>query len=260
MSEIGTFTDPYEVRLACRENRIDFFPSLAVSGYLCVNLVTMDADYADDFAEFCRRNPRPCPLLGTTAPGQTDAPEFGRDIDLRTDLRSYDVYREGRKVATRQEVGDLFTDRSVSFLIGSSVSFDGLLEERGYPPGFGPCIYLTSMECEPVGRYHGRTAVTMRSYAPAAADAAAELTSHFPKCHGGPIGRNNPAELGIDDEEDHLLPPPQDHGVPTGHDKLYWACGVTPSIVAREAKLPLMMVHTPGNAMVTDVRTESLYE
>jgi len=252
-----SFNSSYEVRLACREDRLDYFPSLALAGYLCVNLVMMDREYADQFQEFCAANPVPCPLLGVIPAGKFEAPEMGRDIDLRTDLRSYDVLIDGVNTGSRNDVVDLFNDRTVSFLIGSSVSLDGLLVEKGYRPSFGPCIYLTSVACKPVERYSGNMAVTMRSYEPAIADTVAEYTSHFPKCHGQPIGRNNPAALGIIDEHKQHLPFPG--WVPAGHDKLYWGCGITPSIVAQNAKLPLMIVHTPGNALITDIRTEELY-
>ena len=90
----------------------------------------------------------------------------------------------------------------VSFLIGSSVSFAGLVEEKGFKASYGPCIYVTSVACAAVGRFRGKLAVTMRSYPPAVADKVAEFTGHFPRCHGGPIGRNNPGELGIVDEEE----------------------------------------------------------
>lgn len=253
-----TYKTPYDVRMACRHDRIDFFPSLASSGYLCVNLVMMDQEFAPEFEQFCRTNPRPCPLLGVIAAGVTSAPEFGKDIDLRTDLRSYDVLKNGVNTGSRTNVVDLFSERTVSFLIGSSVSFDGLLIENGFKASYGPCIYITGQDCIPVGRFRGKMAVTMRSYEPATADRVAKFTAHFPRCHGGPIGRNNPAELGILDERRQHLPFPG--WVPAGHDKLYWACGITPSIVAQQAKLPLMIVHTPGNAMVTDIPTQSLSE
>lgn len=255
---ISPFASPREVRLACRENRIDFFPSLALPGYLCVNLVMMDRRFADEFEAFCRANPAPCPLLATIAAGQFDAPEFGAEIDLRTDLRSYDVIRDGVNLGSRSDVLELCNDSTASFLIGSSVSFDGLLVEKGFPPSFGPCIYLTNQKCRPVGRFAGSMAVTMRSYEPGIADHVAEFTSHFPRCHGRPIGRDIPAALGILDERRQYLPYPG--WVPEGHVKLYWGCGITPSIVAQQAKLPLMIVHTPGNAMITDIKVESLYE
>jgi len=256
MNAAATYSSPRDVRIACRENRIDFFPSLAIAGYLCVNLVMMDVAFADEFEAFCRANPVPCPLLGVIPAGRFDAPEFGEDIDLRTDLRSYDVIIDGRNAGSRSDVLGLFNGRMVSFLIGSSVSFDGLLVERGFRPSFGPCIYLTDIDCKPIGRFSGKMAVTMRSYEPAVAEQVAAYTSNFSKCHGGPIGRNNPHALGIGNERKQYLPFPG--WVPNGHDKLYWGCGITPSIVAQQAKLPLMIVHTPGNAMVTDIRTESL--
>ena len=247
-----------QIRLRCRENKVAGFPSLEATGYLCVNIVMMDRVLADDFEAFCKANPIPCPLLGRLAPGQRDYDSIAANLDICHDLRSYDVFEHGKNVATVTSVEDRFTDDTVTFLIGSSVSFDGLLQENDYVASYGPCIYLTNQQCEPVGPYSGNIAVTMRSYSPKTADMVAEYTSHFPQCHGGPMGRNNPAELGILDEQNQLLHFPG--WVPEGHDKLYWGCGVTPSIVAQNAKLPLMIVHTPGNAMVTDVRTESLYD
>ena len=38
-------------------------------------------------------------------------------------------------VEQRRDVADLFSGRMVTFLIGSSVSFDGLLVEKGYEAG-----------------------------------------------------------------------------------------------------------------------------
>jgi len=251
------YKTPLQVRLACRENRLPKAPYRVLGGYVFVNLVMMDAKYADEFARFCRTNPRPCPLMHTTQPGVTDAPEFGEDIDLRTDLGSYDILRDGAFSERRQDVTDLFDADTVSFLIGSSVSFDLLFAERGLGASFGPVIFPTRVACEPVGRYRGDMVVTMRSYPPDVADRVAEFTAHFPKCHGGPIGRDNPDELGI--EMDKPLYG-REIRVPEGHSMLFWPCGVTPSIVAQAAKLPLMIVHTPGWAMITDVPTESLYE
>ncbi len=258
MTTATSYTDPYQVRLDCRANKIKVFPSTLISGYLCVNIVMMHKDYAEDFQKFCEENPVPCPLLGVTKPGQIDFPEFGEDINLCTDLGSYDIIEHGETTGTREEVSDLFHDEMVTFLIGSSVSFDGLLKEKGMGPSFGPAVYVTDKDCTPVGRYSGKIAVTMRSFDPSLTEKVSEYTSHFPKCHGAPIGKNNWQEVGIASEDSHLTVDPLT--VPDGHDKLYWACGITPSLVALEAKLPLMIVHTSGYAMVTSVKTESLYE
>ena len=39
---------------------------------------------------------------------------------------------------------------------------------------------------------------------------------------------------------------------------MFWACGVTPQAVARHAKPPLMITHSPGHMFITDVRDEDL--
>ena len=247
-----------EVRLACRRNALKTVASRALSGYLCVNVVMMDQDYATEFEGFCRANPKPCPLLAVMPAGQTDCPDFARALDIRTDLGSYDVIREGEVVEQRRDVADLFYGRMVTFLIGSSVSFDGLLVEKGYEPAFGPCIQLTDLDCEPVGRFRSKMAVTMRSFLPDRCDAVWEYTSHFPECHGAPLGRNSGRELGIPELDTTISG--NAIQVPEGTDRLYWACGVTPSLAARQARLPLALSYTPGHALITDIPTESLYK
>jgi uncharacterized protein YcsI (UPF0317 family) len=254
-----TFTTPLDVRLACRENRLKHtVASGALSGYLCVNIVMLDKDHAGDFIAFCQRNPRPCPLLGVVEAGRVDCPQFARELDLRTDLGSYDVIRHGVVTEQVRDVQHLFTDRTVTLLIGSSVSFDGLLREKGMASSFGPRLLLTNVQCEPAGVFHGPMVVTMRSFPPGLVDKAAAYTAHFPRCHGGPLVKNDAASLGITDSDRDMIDRPID--VPPGHDRLYWACGVTPTMAAKGAKLPLMIVHTPGHAMITDVPTEQLFE
>ena len=252
------FRSPVEVRLACRRNALKTVASRALSGYLCVNVVMMDEAYAAEFEKFCRANPKPCPLLAVMPAGRTDCPEFARSLDIRTDLGSYDVIREGVVVEQRRDVASLFSDGMVTFLIGSSVSFDGLLVEKGYEPAFGPCIQLTDLDCEPKGRFRSKMAVTMRSFLPDLCDTVWEYTSHFPACHGAPLGRNNGRELGIPDLNATISGNPIE--VPQGTDRLYWACGVTPSLAAQQARLPFALSYTPGHALITDIPTESLYE
>lgn len=251
------FSCPLDVRKAIRANRLTGFASRALPGYLCVNVVFMHRQYAHDFAAFCEANPKPCPLLFTTEPGQTDCPDLAEELDLCTDLGSYDIIRNGGVTEQRQDVVDLFDEDTVTFFIGSSVSFDGLLVDKGLGPAFGPCIQLTDVDCEPVGEFHGKMAVTMRSFAPEICDAVWQYTGHFPNCHGAPLGKNNATELGIKELDADMHGRPFE--VPAGTDRLYWACGITPSIVAQQAELPFMISYTPGHAMITDIPTESLY-
>lgn len=252
------YKTPLDVRLACRNNQLQGFASRALPGYLCVNVAFLNVDYADDFEAFCRANPKPCPLIARMNPGQTDCPDYAAKLDIRTDLGSYDIVRKGKVTELRKDIVDLFDDRTVTFLIGSSVSFDGLLTEKGYQAAFGPTIQLTSLPCKPVGPFAGNMAVTVRSFPPEIIDDVWAFTSHFPDCHGAPLGKNKASELGI--EELNVNMNGHSFEVPEGTDRLYWACGITPRIVAEQAKLPLMISYTPGHAMITDIPTESLYE
>ncbi|MEN2452658.1 DUF1445 domain-containing protein, partial [Bacillus sp. JR_15] len=41
-----------------------------------------------------------------------------------------------------------------------------------------------------------------------------------------------------------------------GEVPVFWACGVTPQAVAMHARPELMITHSPGHMLVTDVRDE----
>ena len=82
-------------------------------GYLQANLVILDQDFALDFIRFCQRNPKPCPLVGVTDTGSPIMHTLGRNIDIRTDIPSYNIYRDGVLVESRHQIADLWSDRMV---------------------------------------------------------------------------------------------------------------------------------------------------
>ena len=47
------------------------------AGYVQANLMILPKDWADEFLLFCQRNPKPCPLLAVTEPGQFQVPTLG---------------------------------------------------------------------------------------------------------------------------------------------------------------------------------------
>lgn len=72
-----------EVRLAARSGALAGpTPGLA-PGFVQGNLVVLPAEFADDFANFCRLNPRPCPVIGMSEPGVPRVSELGADLDLQ---------------------------------------------------------------------------------------------------------------------------------------------------------------------------------
>ena len=50
---------------------------------------------AGDFLHFCQRNPKPCPLLAVSKPGEPLLPTLGDDVDIRSDVPRYRVWRRG---------------------------------------------------------------------------------------------------------------------------------------------------------------------
>src|SRR3954452_20280382 len=69
-------------------------PGLAL-GYVQANLVAVPRDLAFDFLLFCQRNPKPCPLLDVTEPGDPETRLVAPGADVRTDLPRYRVWRHG---------------------------------------------------------------------------------------------------------------------------------------------------------------------
>ena len=99
-----TFANAYEARQAIRAGRWRRHTSGLTPAYVQGNLAILPAELASDFMRFCQSNPKPCPLLAVGQPGNPQLPTLGRDIDVRTDVPAYRVYREGVLVG---EVDDL---------------------------------------------------------------------------------------------------------------------------------------------------------
>ncbi|MEX2288463.1 MAG: putative hydro-lyase [Planctomycetaceae bacterium] len=250
-----------DVRAACRRGLLTGQTSGLADGYAQANLVILPREFADDFLLFCRRNPRPCPLLDVTEPGSTVPTAVAPDADLRTDLPKYRVWEDGELVAEPTDIRASWRDDFVSFVIGCSFTFESALVRAGIPVrhlelGCNVSMYRTNIACEPAGRFHGPLVVSMRPLKPADAIRAVQITSRYPDVHGAPVHLGLPEQIGIAD----LSQPDFGDAVPIEHDELpvFWACGVTPQAVMMAAKPPLAITHSPGCMLVTDVRDEML--
>ncbi len=52
-------------------------------GFIQANLTVVPVEMADDFEEFCRKNPAPFPVLYRSKPGEVAAPELAENFDVR---------------------------------------------------------------------------------------------------------------------------------------------------------------------------------
>ena len=254
-------SDPAEVRRAIRDGRFTGHTGSLAPGYVQANLAILPKDYADEFALFCQRNPKPCPLLGMSDPGSPLLPEVADDLDIRTDLSSYRVFRDGELVEDVNDISSLWQDDFVTFALGCSFSFEEALVEAGLPlrhwdDGSTVPMYLTDIDCVPAGRFSGKMVVSMRPFTPADVVKAVQVTSRYPRVHGAPVHIGLPQMIGIDNVHKAW----QGDDPQLGDDVLpvFWACGVTPQSVVTQAKPPICITHTPAHMLVTDLRNGSL--
>ena len=224
-------------------------------GYVQGNLAILPKALAEDFRIFCERNPKPCPLIGMSAPGDPRVPDLGDDLDIRTDLPRYRLWRNGALVAEPDDISDVWRDDLVSFVIGCSFSFEEELTQAGIELRHITCnsnvpMYRTNVATAEAGPFHGPLVVSMRPMTPADAKRAVEITGRYPRVHGAPVQVGHPEQIGIAD----VSKPDYGDAVPlkAGEIPVFWACGVTPQSVVATVKPEFCITHYPGSMLVTD--------
>ena len=244
-----------DVRLAARAGTLVGPTAGLAPGFVQGNLVIVPRGAAGDFERFCRLNPRPCPVIGVTEPGVPHVPALGDDIDIRTDLPRYRVWRDGELAEEVSDISHLWRDDLVGFVLGCSFTFEAALTAAGIPlkhlsAGNNVAMYRTSVMCEPAGPFCGPLVVSMRPMSVMDAERAVEITARYPDAHGAPVHIGEPATIGIT----NLSSP--DYGDPVevmpGDVPVFWACGVTPQAAIAKAYLPFAITHAPGCMLVTD--------
>ena len=84
-----------DARHACRSGVLDGLTAGIAPGFVQGNLAILPRDHAEEYLRFCQANPKPCPLLGVSEAGDPALPALGADLDIRTDLPRYRVWRDG---------------------------------------------------------------------------------------------------------------------------------------------------------------------
>lgn len=249
-----------QVRTAIREGRWSGpTPGLA-RGYVQTNLVILPASLASDFETFCRRNPRPCPLVAKTAVGDPHPRDAAAEADLRTDVGRYRVFRHGEAEESQpHQIRNLWRDDLVGFLIGCSFTFERALLQAGLgvrhlEEGRNVPMYRTNVACEEAGPFAGPLVVSMRPYRPEQVEQVIAVTSQYPQMHGGPLHVGDPAAIGISD----VASPDFGEAVTVhpGEVPVFWGCGVTPQLALQRARPELAITHSPGFMFITDLRDE----
>ncbi|HEU0198949.1 MAG TPA: putative hydro-lyase [Burkholderiaceae bacterium] len=248
-------------RLAIRSGRHRGHTVGLAPGFVQGNVVILPEQLADDFLAFCAANPKPCPLLAHGRAGDPHLRALGQDLDIRTDVPRYRIWRDGELVDEVESLVSVWRDDLVAFVLGCSFSFEQALIEAGIPlrhvdEGKNVSMYRTNLPTVAVGPFSGPLVVTMRPLAPAHAIRAIEITSRFPKVHGAPVHFGDPQAIGIGD----LGRPDYGDAVEIRADEVpvFWACGVTPQAVVMQARFALCITHAPGAMLITDLHNDRL--
>ena len=250
------YTHPAALRAAIRQGQFDSQTAGIAPQHVQCNLAILPESYANDFLRFCQRNPKPCPLIAVSEPGQPLLPMLGEDIDIRTDIPRYRIFIDGKLDREVTDIMDLWQKDWVSFLIGCSFSFEQSLIEDGIPLRHvqtrkNVAMYRTNIATTAAGPFSGPMVVSMRPMTPAHAIRAISITGRMPGVHGAPVHFGNPAQIGITD----LSKPDYGEfaGIEEGEVPVFWACGVTPQSVIEAARPPICVTHAPGHMLVTDL-------
>lgn len=249
------------VRSLIRQGRWSSHTSGLADEHVQGNVVILPESLAVDFLRYCQRNPKPCPLLAVSEPGDRLLPTLGSDINICSDLPRYRVWRHGELIDEPTDITNLWRENLVSFVIGCSFSFEQALKAAGLPlrhveQGRNVAMYRTNIPTEAAGLFRGPLVVSMRPMKSADAIRAVQVTSRFPNVHGAPVHIGDPSQIGIHD----LSRPDYGDAVDVMPDELpvFWACGVTPQAAIRQARPAFCITHAPGAMLITDLLNHQL--
>lgn len=260
-SEWPLTNDLAAVRRAIRQGRWTGHTSGIAHDHVQGNVVILPEQQANDFLRYCQRNPKPCPVLAVSEPGEPMLPTLGHDINICTDVPQYRVWRDGALAEECADIAHLWRDDLVTFVIGCSFSFEQALIEAGLAlrhidQGKNVAMYRSNMATHAAGPFEGPMVVSMRPLRAADAIRAVQVTSRFPQVHGAPVHIGDPALIGIND----LSKPDYGDAVEVMPDELpvFWACGVTPQAAIRQARPAFCITHAPGAMLITDLFNSQL--
>ena len=230
---------------------------------LQANIVILPNEYANDFYNFCKLNPKACPLVGQTKLNSPYFDTLGDNIDIRYDVPLYNIYKCGRLFSTVKNIKEYWKDNFIAFAIGCSFSFEDALIKAGYEIDHIKNnkvvpMYRTNIKNIKSGLFESQMVVSMRIFNKEDVEKVNQISGDFSFAHGQPIHTGDPMEIGIN----NIQTP--DWGdcprkINDEEEYVFWACGVTPQNAIIEAKIPLCITHSPGHMLITDISENSLH-
>ena len=259
---INLMKSPKELRKLIRNEIIQTQTGGLAPRFVQTNLVILPQENAFDFLLFCNRNPKPCPLIEVLEPGSKEPVLSAPKSDNRFDVPKYRIYENGKLIDDPTNIEKYWRKDFVSFLLGCSYTFeealiDAEIQVRHLQEDKTVPMFFTSIQTKKSGIFDGPLVVTMRPIHKSQIVKTIQVTSRFPNVHGAPIHIGNPDEIGIK----NILKPDLGDAVTIHEDEIpvFWACGVTPQLVALNSKPPLMITHYPGHMFITDIKLSLIH-
>jgi uncharacterized protein YcsI (UPF0317 family) len=251
-----------DARLQYRQGELAPFTQTTgvAASYIQGSPVIIPAALALDFLTLCQRNPKPCPVIAISSKGDPSLPTLGANIDIRTDIGGYRVWRHGELMEEVADIRHLWRDDFVTFVIGCSYSFEDALlrdglELRHHTESVCVPMYRTNISLVSSGPFSGDVCVSMRPFKARDAIRAIEITSRFPLTHGTPLHLGDPTAIGIEDLSRPLVGDPVT--IYPGEIPLFWGCGITPQYSLLSVKPEIAITHKPGCLLISDVVSTS---
>ena len=205
--------------------------------------------------------PEALPDIGMSDVGDPRIPALGLDLDIRTDVPRYRVWRDGEVAEEPTDIMAHWRDDLVAFVLGCSFSFEEALMAEGLPirhiernVGCRCTAPISPAARRARSRADGgvHAAVQAGGCDPRGAD---HLALSRRARRAGP-SRPSP----FDRDRGYCTSPIMATRCRCSDDEIpvFWACGVTPQSVIAAAKLPFAITHAPGLMLVTDLRNTQM--
>ncbi len=248
---------PKEVRQMIREGKWALPTPGMCKGFVQANLLVLPREIAYDFLIFAQRNPKPCPILDITEPGETEPKILAPGANIATDIPRYKVWINGECIDEPADVKAYWKDDLVSFLLGCSFTFESALLDSGIPVRHiemnkNVPIFQTNVPCVPAGKLHGDLIVTMRPIPAELIPKAVLCTGRYPSVHGAPVHIGDPSLIGITDIKKPEMGDPVE--IYPGETPVFWACGCTSHSVVMNSKPSFSITHSPGYMFIGDLK------
>ena len=230
---------------------------------LQANIVILPNKFANDFFNFCKSNPKACPLVGQTKLNNPYFDTLGDDVDIRFDVPLYNIYKNGYLITSVRNIQEYWSNNLIAFAIGCSFSFEDALLNAGLEIDHITNnkvvpMYRSNIKNKKSGPFNSKMVVSMRVFNQKDINKVKRVSRNFSFAHGDPVHIGNPNEIGID----NILNPDWGDSPRKKNDNeeyIFWACGVTPQNAIIEAKIPFCVSHTPGHMLITDITEKSLH-